>query len=311
MENSQKMVIKLENINNRGAHPIYVGDRTRLATATDVAFLDEHTMVVTSLVGHRMYLIEFDLFQGSHRFIDCIPTVFNDNEIRTDLLDFDGENRLITSNCEFNSVSLYDISRNKLSHVKDIAIPDPYVAFCHGARFVPGNLDVVCATCTNNNWIYFLSIESSGILYQFKHEKWKPKNACFIDSNRMVVAYASGNPTQTAAELYSAKVALIEFDIERQSYNILAEKVFPETHPDTCTVVGDMVYFNNQMKDSILACQVQGNELNLIQELPGYSFPHGMDILPEKNLMAVTNYGTNTVVLSQLPAHLQASKPAC
>ena len=84
------MIIKLEDVNNRKGKPIFVGSRRRLATATGVALLDSKHFVVTGLKAQRMYLLQFDLSQGTYSTISCIRTEYNGNEIRTDLLDWDG-----------------------------------------------------------------------------------------------------------------------------------------------------------------------------------------------------------------------------
>jgi hypothetical protein len=42
-------------------------------------------------------------------------------------------------------------------------------------------------------------------------------------------------------------------------------------------------------------------------DLPGFSFPHGLDLLPASDLLAVTNYGNNTVMLTEL--RTPASRP--
>jgi hypothetical protein len=49
------------------------------------------------------------------------------------------------------------------------------------------------------------------------------------------------------------------------------------------------------------ACRVAGDEITFDHFLTGgFSLPHGVSVLPEEGLIAVTNYGTSDIVLSRL-----------
>ena len=69
------MIIKLEDINSSGTKLMFVGSRSRLASATSVALLDARRLLACSLVGQRMYLIEFNVARGTHKVLTRISNL--------------------------------------------------------------------------------------------------------------------------------------------------------------------------------------------------------------------------------------------
>jgi|GEM_PF-1237633 len=296
------MIIKLEDINNSVHGELYISTRKRLASATSVHFIDAKRMVVCNLVGKRMYLIHFDIAQGTHQIKSCIPTQYGGQDIVTDLIDFDGRESIVTSNCGSSSASLYRLTGDGLCFIKDVPINDPEAGFCHGVKFLPPGDQILCVTCVNKNRsVYFISIATGEILYRFSDGEWKPKDICFIDESRMAVLYAHGRPTAAAGEVYKSKVSLVRFNLSEQRHEVLDEIMTNECHMDCCRYSDGRIYANNQTRDSVLVFKLDGNRLSLEREIGGYLFPHGIDLLHDANLLAVTNYGDNTVVLSPIP----------
>lgn len=298
----QPMVIALEDANRGNRNILFIGGRSRVASATSVRFLDADRLVACSLAGQRLYLMRFDVARGTHSIVHAIPTQYRGEHVCSDLLDFDGNDLLIASNCAHDSATLYRVVDDQLLHVKDIPIPDGASWFCHGARFVPGAPDTVCLTCVNGQRnLYFISMATGEILYQFGHDRWRPHDVCFLDSRHMIVLYERGKPTRDPSRWYGAKVCLVSFDLGERVHEFVAEARFPQTHMDCCQVYGGRAYITNQMRDTVIVCRVLDGQLVFERELHGFSFPHGLDVLPASNLLAVTNYGNNTLVLTALP----------
>ena len=293
------MVIKLDDINNGGRVVLYIGGRGRLASATAVKLIDSERLVACSLAAQRLYLMRYDVSRGTHQILSCIPTRFRGEDVCSDLFDFDGSDLLLVSNCRHTSATLYRIVNDDLSYVKDVPIRDGSSAFCHGARFVPGEPDIACLTCVRGERnIYSISMATTEIVYQFGHGRWRPHDVCFLDARHMLVVNQQGKPTKGASKAYGAEVALVSFDLANRTHEVIAETVFPEAHMDSCQIYGDRVYINNQMRDTVVVCRLVGGQMVYEREIPGYSFPHGLDVA--SNLLAVTNYGNNTIVLTEL-----------
>jgi hypothetical protein len=295
------MIIKLEDLNPRQKVPMFVATRPRLATATSVRLLDTERLVVCSLVGQRMYLMRYDLGSSSFEIEDSVPTRVDDDNVFTDLLAFDGTDLLATSNCYSTSASLYRITGNRLSYVKTVPVRDGACGFCHGVCFVPTAPDTLCLTMTQGNCnVYFVSMTTSEVLYQFGDNDWKPHDACFVDDHRMIVVYLKGSPRKRMRAPYEAKAALISIDVPGKSHQVLNELELGEAHVDCCRVAHGRLYLNNQTRDAVTVCRLEGAEIAFEREIPGFDFPHGLDVLSASQLLAVTNYGNNTVVLSRL-----------
>ena len=113
--------IFLETINRSNHEQQFIGNNSRLATCTGVKLIDNNHLVTTHFVGQKMYLYEFNKNgKFTYNILDSIDTTLNRKMITTDLLDYD-DGRIMTSNCEHGSVSLYSVDRKewKLKHIKD------------------------------------------------------------------------------------------------------------------------------------------------------------------------------------------------
>ncbi len=297
---SREMIIKLENTNNSGTMTMFVGSRSRQASATSVVLLDPRRLLACSLVGKRMYLIEFDVARGTHKVLSSVTTQFAGHPMMTDLMDYDGREFIVTSDCGKCAVSLYRLAGDQLSFVKDIAIAPPDTAFCHGARFVPPG-DFICATFSTGCQVYFVSKTTGEIIYQFTDGKWLPKDAGFISLTKMVVVFASATATPGARASYDSKVSLISLDLAAKRHHIISEIETKDCHADSCRYADGRVYVNNQMRDSLLVFRIENDQLVFDREHFGYDFPHGVDVLPSANLLAVTNFGSNSISLGPIP----------
>ena len=98
--------IFLETINRSNHTEQFIGDNSRLATCTGVKLIDDNHLVTTHFVGQKMYLYEFTTTGEtfSYKLLDTIDTTLNQARITTDLIDY-RNGKILTSNCEFGSVS--------------------------------------------------------------------------------------------------------------------------------------------------------------------------------------------------------------
>jgi len=299
---TEGMVIELEDVNRSEHGELYVGTRKRLASCTGVAFVDESRLLATSLVGKRMYLIRYDLATGDCEVEHEIATTFAGAEVTTDLLDFDGRDSILTSNCELNSMSRYRLDGAEIRFVEDVPIRDEAAGFCHGAAFSPSG-EILCATCIGGGRNVFLISGASGeVLYRFAHDDWVPRDTCFVSDERLVVVYSRGFPGAGPDELVrESKACLVGIDLSGGTHTFLGEALIPDCQAESCVHHEGRVFVTDQLSDSVVVCAIDGDAVTPTAELPGYNFPHGVDFLPELNLLAVTNYGDNSIALRPLP----------
>jgi hypothetical protein len=290
------MVIPFEDINNSPFGAAFVGSRSRLASCTGVHFVDSDRIVVTNLVGMRIYLVRFDLDAGTHEIEFTGPTRFGGEDVATHLLDFDGRDRLVTSNWDSASVSLYRFAGDRIDHGEDIPIIDDQAGLCHGVKFVPGG-DLVCATCTNEyRNIYFVSTGTGEVVYRFDEPGWVPKDVCFVGDGRIVVVYCDA---ANGGELMRSKASLIAYDLESGSHEVMADELLEDCHVDCCAWYDGAVFLTNQHQDTVQIYELEDDALGLVAEIGGYDFPHGVDVHRGSNLLAVTNYGSNSVSVNR------------
>lgn len=296
------LAIKLEDVNRTTHGPLFLGARSRLATATAVCLLDAQRLVVASLVARRLYLVDFDLDAGTWQVVHELPTTFQGEEVTVDLIDHDGHGAIVTSNCENDSISYYRLAGDRLEHVRDLPLDDPQARFCHGVRFVPPAGELICATCIHGDRaVYFLSRATGELVYGFSHGDWVPRDACFASERRLIVPYSLSHPSSTPDDTFrEVEICLFDLDIAGGQHALLDSVLLPDAQADGCVYRDGRVYVTDQVGDSVIVLQVDGDRLAYSHELSGYNFPHGVDMLPDPGLLAVTNYGDNTVVVTRL-----------
>jgi hypothetical protein len=295
------LTIPLEHLNNSGHAEYYCGERKRLATCTSVQFVGPNRLVTSNFVGQRMYLIRFDLRLGTHEVECCIPTQFAGRPACTDLLDFDGESLIAASNGEDPTLSLYRLRGSYIEHERDVPVCDDEAHFMHGVKFVPGHGDLLCAISPKSGaYVYFVAHRTGEVVFKFRDEGWIPKDAAFVDERTMIIVKAAGGVRKHACTPYASKISLVQFDAGRKTQSILDEAHIPDCHVDACVFRAGQVVCSNQLRDSVSSFTVQGNRLRFNWTWKGYSFPHGVDIHPSLRLLAVSNYGTNNILIRKM-----------
>ena len=209
------LTIKLEDLNRTAYKEYYVNGRKRLATATGCAFISPNHLVVTSLVGMKMYLYELDYTNSSHKLIQQLDTSYDSKPIINDLLDFDGKNRLITSNCDNGTQSIYKIENYDISFLKQITNKDSQGGFCHGVKFHPYFQNIICATIFRNCSINYIDINDDKLMYQINGDiNFRPKDLAFIDKNKIIAFYTDSKArTREIQNEYIAKLVLYHVDL--------------------------------------------------------------------------------------------------
>lgn len=286
-----QIVIQLPFENRTWHGPLYIGDRRREAGATAVKVIDANRLALASLIGKRLYLARLDWQKSLYEITKAV-----DERVSSDLIDFDGRDLIVTSNCEDHSVSLYRLEGNEIKLERDLPIRDPGAGYCHGAKFVPGRHDVVCAACNSEaRGVYFLSVNTGQVVYGFV-PGWGPKDVAFIDVRRMIVLCAEQSATKEPRANYRGKIFLLEIDIGLRRHRVLDE-VLVEGHFDSCVYGAGKLYVNNQTRDVVHRYRIEEDTLKFEGDIGGYDFPHGVDVAvtSEGTFLAVSNYGNNTI----------------
>jgi len=272
------IIVTLEDLNRSKFGPIFVANRKRLATCTSVKIIDHEYLVTASLVGQKLYLIRYqnpeqNTEQNTEpQVIDSIDTTYQGKQVDTDLIDYDGQNQIATSNFSTNSVTLYQIIQitqpiqtteehpletepkvvKKLGFVKDIPLLKNG-GRCHGVKFY--NPEIICST-SQNGFIHFIRITDLAEIYSIKIKE-DPKDICFLTNNTILIAYNTGAPNPNKRPIYDSGLIYLKFDPTFQTDSQILDKLkIKNSHIDALTNNGNKIYVTNQLKDQILVFEI-------------------------------------------------------
>lgn len=290
------MKIMLEPRNPMGIQAYWVGNRQRVATCTSVRLIDEHTLVCASLAGQAMYLVHFDLSSGTYRVIQRIDTVASGAAVCTDLLAFDGKDLLATSNCEDSSVSFYRLAGNRIQYESELRMEGSDGGFCHGVAFVPDS-DLICVAIQSGGQSLQLWSRTSGVrVARYVDPHGMPKDAVFVAPKTLLALFSEAASANKMENTFRSKIALVEFSADFRSHSLRGEWLLQESQYDALAHSFGNVFCSSQTHDQV-HCYRIGRQIRQTQCFDGYSFPHGLDFDDARGLLAVTNYGDNSIEL--------------
>ena len=298
------LTVPFPSVNNsQFPHPFYVGNRARFAHCSGVKFIDRSRLVAVSLIGQRLYLVRFDTDNNTSEIVTTTHTTDGRQDVGVDLIDFDGTDRILAANCEHSSLSLYRLTGDRIELEDVISAGAPGERYCHGAKFVRGRPDLVCAAVTTGRpEVAFLSLNTRLQVDAFSDEGWVPKDVAFIDNRRMAVVFMRQVIDQDPRVTHHAKVALVDlhFTDDGNGHHLADELVLPGATADGCHVHGGTLFIADQAHDAVLQFDVSEGRFRRLADMVGFSFPHSMDVSPDGAFLAVANYGSNVVSIRRL-----------
>lgn len=289
-----RKVILWEEPNRANTPPLHIASRgDRYSSLTGVWWLDGDRFVVNHRSGLRLAM--FDLRQGDEPvFITSIPHLTDD----VAAFSIGGEKwDVAVSGCWASSYSRYSLSNKgfDLLETKSESRWPRFISkflrktFCHGVTYSKeGHLIVtyhtganprICNVTTKKEWTL--------------PTPWGARDACYDGDGNLYVVANTANPARRAYTETSAAV----WKLDDNSFELVAESI--GAHFDACAIYNGLLYANNQHDDCVSVFDLKsGKELEPLNDSE-YCFPHGIAISPT-GILAVTNYGTSTVVLRSL-----------
>lgn len=290
---------------------LYYGNRRRYSTMTSVVLISSSLLVCASYGFRKLYLVKFNLEDETYEVLDSIDTVGDSEGLvtgPTDLIDYCQETRqLITSNFDQCSISIYSIENQcKLKYLKSIV--NNRCGPCHGISYYPDNSNIVffATTGTTNPYpaAYAINIDQEfpKPFFAVYEMGWLGKDICFMNKNNMFVLYCNNAPNPNEQREYSSKIVLYFVDIYRGAYGKISEIKLENHHSDSCFYKNGKLYVTTQSLEGegkvvIYNVDKTNGEFVYNSEIPGFNFPHGIDI--NYNTLAVTEYGNNDVVIKK------------
>jgi len=295
--------ISLSNLNRTHYGPLYIGTVKRLATATSVKFIDSTHLCTTHLVGMYLDLYEFDYDKKIFTLLDKIDTTYNNNLCITDLIDYN-DDLILTSNFDKGTQTLYKIENNKLFLYKCLPVYCNKLQYCHGVKFY--NKNIICFTYNREFVISFVDYLHDRLLYQISYlPNFNPKDIAFINDTKMLIYYSTSNVIDKSdTRKFKSRIVYLDVNLENKTHNILDSFDIVDCHGDCIVVCNNIIFVNNQTGDCVYIFNLQNNKICLIDTLDGYDKPHGLDVNYDNQLIAVSNYGDNTIKLRKIPQNI-------
>ncbi|MFI4939724.1 MAG: YncE family protein [Burkholderiales bacterium] len=288
----KKLIIPINEIESF-AEMVYVGDHVRPSSITSIVLLSPDTLACCHFDGCKIMLIRFDLDHGTYNLLQCSDTTFNQKKCRTDLMATDRQGNLVVSNGHEQSCTLYRYENEQIRHVRDLH--STIGNFAHGVKFYTP--DIVAVTSRwDRGGTFFIDCKTGNIVYYLRTPGVSVQDICFLPGNRAAMLYTLGSPTYGPRTIYPSILQLIDFEIGRESSPILKEINFKDSHIDSIVSYENRLYFTDQYNNRVIVCNAEN--LDILDEIGGYDFPHGIDV--NYDILAVTNYGSNSVELRTL-----------
>lgn len=261
---------------------LYCGTETRLATATSVSFVNYNKILVPSLLGKMLYLI--DITNNEFKIINQLYT-----GVYSDLIDY--RNGIIISanalspNHPDGIVSVYSLINDNISFIKDFKIKDKLRI--HGCRFLDDSNILVASNDKNDSGLYFLNINNGQITKYVKFDL-KVKDVYILDDKLFVVTSESA---PTKKDKYIDKNSIL-YLYKLSTMEKLDELVF-EGQADSICVINNNGLVTVQGKHSLFQFEVVFDKLINKKYISGFNFPHGISYMNDR--VIVTNYGDNSI----------------
>ena len=295
--------IKLEDLKRTNITEMYIKDKKRLATVTSIVFLDDKHFVAASLAGAKLYLYHIDYHKNEYQLLSECDTIASDDLTITDLIDYDGKDTLVVSNFRDGSQYLYKINDNKIKHYKYLPKTCDFYQTCHGIKFYPIDKNIICATGNRKFVVNFIDTIINEIIYQISYEDgYNPKDMAFINQNRILVLYTNSKVLgHTVDDEYTSRIVLFEINIDQKFHKILDKCDIPNSHGDCIIYHKGFGFSTNQLANEVNIVYVKDDKVENYKTLYDYDMPHGVAVEEKNNLLAVTNYGDNTIRIMEMP----------
>jgi len=290
---------------NRSPHtePFYVNHRGRFAGCTSVRFVDDHLIATASLLGRRLHLIRLSPDRSAATMVSTTPIP----HWEVDLLNLDGTGRLLTSDCNSQSVSLWRVTSDAIVELeRTIPMGGAEPGYVHGTSFIAGEPSLIAAAITTGTpRVSITSLDGSPAPHDIERLGWRPK-AVGSFPGHLVIAYARNNVNQFAGQWHDSCIELVRL-LDDRSHRVLGTVDLPAASADSIAITPlrrgrYRILAADQAHDSIARIDVRitrsgAARMRRRSDVIGASFPHDAALSPDGRLMAIAEYGTDSIRL--------------
>lgn len=292
---NKSLTIPLENV---ASSPLFIGGKTRLSCATSVSILDDNHLACAHFAGQKIYIYKFDINSGQYEMTGCADTTYNGKLCKTDLMTSNGDGKIAVSNFLEKSCTLYKYTNQSInfSHY----IPHICGDFVHGVKFYNDNI-IAMTSRRAYSGVYFVNISDGSTIFTINTNRNSVQDVCFINDSKLVLISTSNTPKMRQHDMWSSFVDIYDYSVEGAKAILTGSIEFPNSQLDNLVLYNSNIYITNQYQNLVLVmCPISGK---IVNKYAGFEFPHGIDV--SNGLMAVSNYGTNTIEIRKLGENLR------
>ncbi len=267
--------------------PLHIASHgERYSSLTGAWWLDERRLVVNHRSGLRLAL--FDLDAGDAP-VAVAPIPHLTDAVTARPVDT-GTWDVAVSGCWACAYSVFRLTLAPAPAFRLLrSVPRRDRSFAHGVRYdLAGNLWVAYSTGARPR------LEGTGRTWSLP-APWGPRETCQAADGTV---YALATLTDPKRSTYAQTAASV-WRLDGQSWTHVL--TIPEAHTDAGQVWDGRLYLNDQRADDVMVVDLAAARVADRIRDASYSFPHGLGVSPAGRL-AVTNYGTSTVTISDLAA---------
>jgi len=245
-DQERSLTIKLEDF---PSNPVFIGDKSRLSSATSVSFLAEDMIACAHFSGQKIYVYKFDLENGSYEKVTSANTTYRGQNCKTDLMTYDGRGRIAVTNFLQKTCTIYSFDG------KDIAVLNycPYDAgdVVHGVKFY--NEDILAITSRRGgSGIHFFRKDCEDPIYIVKSDRKSVQDFCFISESRLAVISTTNSPRPHPQEMWSSHIDIVDFDLDNRSSTIAYSMEIEKSHLDNIVMRDSNLYMSDQYNNAVL-----------------------------------------------------------
>ncbi len=306
------MKIIFNEKNDKNMAPIYLYDKGRVPSVTDIKFINRNLIIVAHRYAYKLYLISIDNEKDSYQILDTYSTIDQNKKVHF------CESFEIIYNQSKELYQLYMIFFSNLLWIFDVNIKN--YKFIFKKSILLNNQNTYHGIKIYNHHLYlspsniYTSNKSNNVLeinlFNY-HQKYLPlgsiqdnyrlKDICFINDNMilLLIIYKTNIGTVIKNQITNGAFGLFSFP----EFKLVDKIEFKHIHFDR--VISDKnnnFYVTTQDENSGKIYKGSVDLLNKKIILLNYyivdDFPHGLDIY--EDLFVYTSYDTHSVNIEYL-----------
>jgi hypothetical protein len=279
---------------NSYAIPLYLGERTRFATVTDVKFINETILLVAHRYAGKLYIVDISM---SPNIRSEFQLIHNGKIQQTEMIEIVGNNVYVISYDEW--LFCLRLANNKLTLMKVVLLNTKGAKY-HGIQYhkeqlwitpsnhADGDDRIVLYKPTTNTITFQPSIGSQ---YRIKDIAFFPDDSCILLTNIKHVLWMTEK-----GSIFDSEIKIYD-----KSWNQTDVKKIENTHLDAVVTEGNCFYATaSDLRGGwIIAGKIEKGKILNIQEIRVDDFPHGIALLGDK--LAYTSYASESVNVIHVP----------